>query len=290
MSTFALALVVTAAFIHATWNLLAKRAADGGAAFVFAYAAASCVAYAPWVAWELAQGRIVWSWTVAGFLALSAGLHLVYSLSLQRGYQVADLSVVYPTARGSGPLISSLGAFLLLGETPSALKLAGLVGVVFGIVLIATQGRVAHLSTPGGQAGLRWGLTTGALIAAYSLADAYSVKTLGVPPVVVEWFSSAGRALMLAGALAGRMKPARVAMAGKWRLAIWVGVLSPLSYILVLTALTMGAPLSVVAPAREMSMMVGALMGMLILREPVGPWRLVGCAALIAGVVALQRG
>ncbi len=271
MTATALALVVTAAFIHATWNLLAKRAADGGAAFVFVYTAVSCVAYAPWVAWELAQGRIVWSWTVAGFLALSAGLHLVYSLSLQRGYQVADLSVVYPTARGSGPLISSLGAFLLLGETPSALKLAGLVGVVFGIVLIATQGRVAHLSTPGGQAGLRWGLTTGALIAAYSLADAYSVKTLGVPPVVLDWFSSTGRALMLAG-------------------GFWVGVLSPLSYILVLTALTMGAPLSVVAPAREMSMMVGALMGMLILREPVGPWRLVGCAALIAGVVALQRG
>lgn len=290
MTATALALVVTAAFIHATWNLLAKRAADGGAAFVFVYTAVSCVAYAPWVAWELAQGRIVWSWTVAGFLALSAGLHLVYSLSLQRGYQVADLSVVYPTARGSGPLISSLGAFLLLGETPSALKLAGLVGVVFGIVLIATQGRVAHLSTPGGQAGLRWGLTTGALIAAYSLADAYSVKTLGVPPVVLDWFSSTGRALMLAGAFAGRMESARAVMAGKWRLAIWVGVLSPLSYILVLTALTMGAPLSVVAPAREMSMMVGALMGMLILREPVGPWRLVGCAALIAGVVALQRG
>jgi uncharacterized membrane protein len=71
------------------------------------------------------------------------------------------------------------------------------------------------------------------------------------------------------------------------RLAIGVGLLSPLSYILVLAALDMGAPLSAVAPMREMSMMVGALMGMMILRERVGPWRLIGCAVLIAGVIML---
>lgn len=290
MSALSLTLVVAAAFIHATWNLLAKRAADGGAAFVFAYTLVACVAYIPWVGWELARGAVAWSWPVAGFLTLSAGLHLIYALSLQRGYQVGDLSVVYPTARGSGPMISSLGAFLLLGESASALKLAGLAAVVTGIVLIATQGRLANLSTPAGRAGLRWGLTTGVLIAAYSLSDAYSVKTLGVPPVVLDWFSSAGRALMLALAFAGRLGPARAVMAGKWRWAIWVGLLSPLSYIFVLSALDMGAPLSVVAPAREMSMMVGALMGMILLREKVGVWRIVGCAVLIAGVVALQRG
>jgi drug/metabolite transporter (DMT)-like permease len=80
---------------------------------------------------------------------------------------------------------------------------------------------------------------------------------------------------------------ARERMRGRWPLAVGVGVLSPLSYILVLAALDMGAPLSVVAPAREMSMMVGALFGMVVLREPVGPWRLVGCLVLIAGVTLL---
>lgn len=290
MSALALALVVAAAFIHATWNLLAKRAADGGAAFVFAYTIVSCIAFAPWTAYELARGAVALSWPVVGMLALTSGLHLLYSLTLQRGYQVADLSVVYPTARGSGPLISSLGAFILLGEHPSAMKLAGLALVIAGILLIATQGRLANLSTSGGRAGLRWGVATGALIAAYSLADAYAVKVLAVPPVALDWFSSAGRALMLWAAFAGRMRSARAAMVGKWRVAIWVGVLSSLSYILVLSALDLGAPLSVVAPAREMSMMVGAVMGMVILREPVGVARLAGCAALIAGVVALQRG
>lgn len=290
MSAFALALVVAAAFIHATWNLLAKRAAGGGAAFVFAYTLVACVLYIPWVGWELARGAMVWSWPAVGFLTLSASLHLVYSLSLQRGYQVGDLSVVYPVARGTGPMLSSLGAFLLLGEHPTPLKLAGLGAVVGGIVLIATQGRLANLSTPSGRAGLRWGLTTGALIAAYSLSDAYSVKTLGVPPVVLDWFSSAGRALMLAPAFIGRRDKLMRPMAGKWRLALWVGALSPLSYILVLTALDGGAPLSVVAPMREMSMMIGALMGMILLREDVGRWRLAGCAVLVMGVVLLQRG
>jgi uncharacterized membrane protein len=76
-------------------------------------------------------------------------------------------------------------------------------------------------------------------------------------------------------------------MQGRWLLATGVGLLSPLSYILVLAALNMGVPLSVVAPTREMSMMIGALFGMLVLRDSVGVWRLVGCLVLVAGVVLL---
>ena len=81
-----------------------------------------------------------WSWPVAGCILLSAVIHLGYSLCLQRGYQVADLSVVYPVARGTGPMLSSLGAFILLGESPSAHGLLGLLAVVAGIALITTQG------------------------------------------------------------------------------------------------------------------------------------------------------
>ena len=76
-------------------------------------------------------------------------------------------------------------------------------------------------------------------------------------------------------------------MKGYWLLALGVGTLSPLSYILVLSAIEMGAPLSLVAPAREMSMMVGAMFGMLILGERVTAWRIVGCLILISGVVLL---
>ena len=109
MSLVSLSLVVLAAFIHATWNLLSKRAADAGPTFVFAYNLFACLVYLPWMIWLLVYGDLHWNLPVAGCLVLSACIHLAYSLCLQRGYQVADLSVVYPIARGTGPLLSSIG-------------------------------------------------------------------------------------------------------------------------------------------------------------------------------------
>ena len=291
MAFASLLLVVLASFIHASWNLLAKRAASVGPVFVFAYNLVACIAYAPWVLYLLMQGEgIAWTWAGVGFIVLSGLIHLAYSLCLQRGYQVADLSVVYPVARGTGPMLSTLGAFLILGERPSGQGVFGLVLVVAGIGLIATQGNLAAFRRPGGQAGVRWGTATGGLIAAYTVVDAYAVKALGIAPVVLDWFSNLLRFFLLAPIVIADPRRALDAMRGYWWIALGVGLLSPLSYILVLAALTSGAPLSLVAPMREMSMMVGALMGMLILREQVGPWRLAGCGVLIAGVILLSGG
>lgn len=287
MSYAPIALVVLAAFIHASWNLLSKRAAAAGPTFVFAYNLVACIAYAPWVIWLIARGALTWSLPIAGCILLSALVHLAYSLCLQRGYQVADLSVVYPVARGTGPTLSSLGAFLLLGEAPSFRGLLGLAAVVIGIGLISTQGNLAAFRRPDGQAGVRWGAATGLLISIYTVVDAYGVKRLGIHPVVLDWLSNLLRFILLAPVVLRDLDRARALMQGRWLLAIGVGLLSPLSYILVLAALDMGAPLSVVAPTREMSMMIGALFGMLVLRETVGVWRLAGCLVLAAGVVLL---
>ena len=287
MSILPLLLVISAAFIHATWNLLAKRAAPAGAAFVFAYNVVASVAYLPWVAWLLVTREQVWNWPIVFCFIASAIIHLGYSLCLQRGYQAADLSVVYPIARGTGPLLSSIGAFVLLNEPPTLPGVLGLVAVVAGIGFISTQGNLAAFRQPKGQEGVRWGLATGSLIAAYTVVDGYGVKVLGIHPVLLDWFSNFLR-LFLLGPLMLK-NPARTmkAMKGYWWLAIGVGLFSPLSYILVLTAVDIGAPLSLVAPAREMSMMVGAIFGMLILREPVNIWRVAGCATIIVGVLML---
>ncbi|WP_313394060.1 DMT family transporter [Sphingobium yanoikuyae] len=291
MAIASLLLVVLASFIHASWNFLSKRAASVGPIFVFAYNLIACIAYAPWVLYLLMRGDgIAWTWIGVGFLLLSGLIHLAYSLCLQRGYQVADLSVIYPIARGTGPMLSTLGAFLILGETPSGQGVAGLLLVVAGIGLIATQGDLSAFRRPGGQSGVRWGTATGGLIAAYTVVDAYAVKALGIAPVVLDWFSNLLRFFLLAPLAIANPRRAIDAMRGYWWIAVGVGLLSPLSYILVLAALTSGAPLSLVAPMREMSMMVGALMGMVILREKVGLWRLAGCGLLIAGVIVLSRG
>ncbi|MBN9428560.1 MAG: EamA family transporter [Burkholderiales bacterium] len=287
MSFLSLALVVLAAFIHATWNLLAKRAASAGPAFVFFYTVAACVFYLPWVAYLLASGAFDWSLPAAICIVLGGALHLAYSLCLQRGYQVADLSVVYPIARGSGPMLSTVGAFLLLGEQPTAAGLSGLVAIVAGIVLISTQGNFTKFRQPESQRGVRWGTATGSMIAGYTVVDGYGVKTLGIHPVVLDWCANVVRlAMLLPWVLAHRRQSVEL-MKNHWLLAIAVGALSPLSYILVLWALQLGTPLSVVAPVREMSMMVGALFGILILRERAGPWRIIGCLILVIGVALL---
>lgn len=290
MSFAPLAVVVVASFIHATWNLLAKRAAPSGSAFVLAYDFFSAVVYAPWGLWLLTHQTTPWTLPAIGCVITSGIVHLGYGLCLQRGYREADLSVVYPVARGTGPLLSSLGAFLLLREAPTAFGILGLIAVVGGIGLISTQGHLLAFREPEGQAGIRWGMAAGALIAAYTVVDAYAVKNLDVDPVIINWGSNSIQFALLLPLFIRPSAATRERMRGFWHLAAMVGVLSPLAYILVLKALRMGAPLSVVAPAREMSMMVGALFGVVILRESVGPWRLVGCLVMIVGVFLLGHG
>lgn len=287
MSYTALTLIVLAAVIHATWNLLAKRAAQAGPTFVFAYTVISALAYLPWMVWLIAEGSVAWNLPVVACIALSGALHLAYSLFLQRGYQVADLSVVYPIARGTGPMLSTLGAFLLLGEQPTGYGIAGLLAIVAGIILISTQGNLVKFRQPAARRGVRWGMVTGGAISSYTVVDAYGVKALGIHPVVLDWCANVVRVAILFPWVVANRRHVRERMKGRWVLAIAVGVLSPLSYILVLLALQIGAPLSLTAPAREMSMMIGALFGMVLLRETVGPMRLLGCGILIGGVVLL---
>lgn len=281
------ALVILAAFTHATWNLLAKRAADAGVAFIFAYNLVACVAYAPWAIWLIASGKLPLGLPALACIAASGTIHLAYSVCLQRGYQLADLSVVYPVARGTGPMLSTVGAILILGERPTPLRIIGLVAIVAGIGLIATDGRLRAFTRPAARDGVRWGGMTGGLIAGYTVVDAYGVKALGIAPVVLDWCANTMRFFLLAPAVMRNPGAAIAAMRGHWALAVAVGLLSPLGYILVLGALGLGAPLSVVAPTREMSMMVGALFGMILLKERAGPARLAGCAVMVTGVLLL---
>ena len=287
MSHSALLLVIAAAIAHASWNLLAKRAAHVGPAFVFADGLCCTIVYAPWVVWVVVFEQNEWSWPIVGCIALSGALHLAYSLCLQRGYQLADLSVVYPIARGTGPMLSTVGALLLLGEPATVRGISGMLCVVAGVLLIATQGKLGRLMQPAAMVGVRWGALVGALIAAYTLVDAYGVKTLLIAPVVFDWATCATRTVLLLPHTARQPRQAWAAMKGYWPLAWGIGVLSPLGYILVLYALQGGAPVSLVAPAREMSMLLVTLGGLYLLREPVGWGRLVGCCGIALGVVLL---
>jgi drug/metabolite transporter (DMT)-like permease len=174
VSAFTLTIVLLASVFHATWNLLAKRA-GGGVAFIWLYFALSTTLYVPLVAvvYALAHphlGLVDWL-----FIAGNGVTHLVYFVFLQRGYREGDLSLVYPLARGTGPLLSSLAAIVLFAERPGALGIVGLVLIVGGIFL----GSSGVARTGGGERLMRisigYGLATGASIAIYTLWDKYSV-------------------------------------------------------------------------------------------------------------------
>jgi drug/metabolite transporter (DMT)-like permease len=160
VTLFALALVLAAAFVHASWNLLAKRAGDGGPAFVWLFNSLSLLIYAP-----LAVAVVVFQRPQVGpvelvFMLGSGVLHLGYFLLLQRGYGVGDLSLVYPLARGTGPLIATAAAIAFFGERPTLLALSGVILITAGVFLLTWQPGIIKGS--GLNLGVAYGPLTGA--------------------------------------------------------------------------------------------------------------------------------
>lgn len=293
MSLGALALVLLAGLIHASWNIAAKKA-GGDARFAAFTGLVLLVAWAPLGIWFGIAELPRWGWAQWLLLCASAVLHTVYYIVLLRGYRKADLTVVYPLARGSGPLLSSLAAILLLGEQISALGVAGIAGVVGGVFLVAGGPGLWRASHDPAQRqrvrkGMVYGLLSGAFIASYTVVDGYAVKILLMSPILVDYMGCLLRMVVLAPALLRDPAAARVLWKQQWKYAVFVGVVSPVSYVLVLYAMQT-APLSHVAPAREVSMLFAALIGGHLLGEGDRALRLIGAACIAAGVMALALG
>ena len=194
MPLAALLAVLLAACTHASWNLVAKTAARSRH-FVWLYSIASLLIWTGPAIWVLMHTH--WHPGPQPWLALvaTALLHLAYSLALQSGYSAGDLSLVYPIARGTGPLLSFAGAALLLGERPGWIPPIGVLLVASGIALVAEVWRRRRQSP---RAGILWGLLTGACIASYTLNDGWAVKYLAISPILVDFTGNLFRAIVLA--------------------------------------------------------------------------------------------
>ncbi len=281
MHPVAIVFVLCAAFAHAGWNLFAKRVPHGGALFVWLGAVWGVVFLLPVALVIVVRDGMPGLWWAA--FGVSGVVHLVYFVLLQRGYRVGDLSVVYPLARGTGPLLSVVAAVWLLHERPGVPALAGAGAVVVGVFVIG------GLGIGGWAGGVGYGLATGALIATYTLWDAHAVTALAVPPVILMAGSALVESLLLAPYAFVRRKD----VGRLWREhrlpVLAVAVLSPLAYVLVLFAMRL-APVSLVAPARELSIVVGSLGAWLLLGEPNPARRLSGAVIVLAGVAAIAVG
>ncbi|HIW62315.1 MAG TPA: DMT family transporter [Candidatus Stackebrandtia excrementipullorum] len=282
MDPLAIILVATAAVCHAVWNLYAKRAADGGSVFVWLNSCVTTVAYLPVVVFLVVTSPPAWTWTLLIAVIVTGILHLGYTVVLQRGYQHGDMSVVYPLARGTGPALSVTFAILVFGERPGLLGMLGAVAVVGGILVIglgrSASGRLS--------AGVAYGLATGCLIASYTVWDAWAVGPLAISPILYEWGSTVTRSLLLTPhAVRHRSDIRRVWR--DYRVPVFVvALIAPAAYVLVLFAYRY-APVSLVAPARELSIVIASVFAWLLLREPQAGRRITGAVVVLLGVAAL---
>jgi len=280
----ALVLVLIAAIAHATWNLLAKRA-SAARHLIWFTSVGEAVIFLPAAVWAFRSTMRLDAPAVAALVATGV-LHLLYFEFLLRGYRTGDLSVVYPVARGTGPLLSFGGAVWLLEERVSLAATLGAISIAIGIFILAragSRGRGAHRSA------IVWGALTGLTIAAYTLVDGYSVRVLLLSPFLVDYAGNLLRMFVLTGVALRERASLMAEYRQYWRESLAISVLTPIGYILVLIAMR-ESTVSHVAPAREVSMLIGAWFGSRFLGEEDPIRRMAGAALIALGVIALVAG
>ncbi|MBL7826580.1 MAG: EamA family transporter [Saprospiraceae bacterium] len=284
MSADILLLVVFSGFLHAGWNFLAKTI-PGGTAFVWLIAVVMSIVLLPFSVVYVVMYGFDCSLVNVSVLLFTALLHLVYFVLLQKGYEVADLSVVYPLSRGTGPVFATLGAVLFLQEEVSSLGVLGLSLVVLGVLLIAGLGQSTSDASRR-KTGVYYGLGIGILIATYTVWDGYAVRDLAIPPLLLEYTAHPFRVLTLTPLVRKRGPEIRAIWKKHWWKVLLISLVSPLAFILVLYAMRQ-APVHLVAPAREISIVFGVIFGGKLLTEENFWPRLVGALLILGGIVIL---
>lgn len=286
MSALALVLVFSAAVAHAVWNVIAHGISRAGIPFLW------CGAVAGAVIWGVAipfTGGMQQS-DLTGFLigvGVSGVLHVVYMLVLQHGYRVGNLSTVYATARGSGPFLAVIAAIVMLGERPSGWALVGVAAIIGGVVALGlVDGPSRDDTRRRVDPSLVFGLLTGVAIATYTIWDTHAVREWHLAPIPYMVGTCVMEILIYSVMLRGRWRETAAFARFQWRRIVVFGFLSPLSYILILVAVTL-APVALVAPLREVSVVLVSLFGVLALKESRPVARLGASAIVVAGIVLL---
>lgn len=286
MTPFVLGLIAFAAIAHASWNVAIKFAGARGVGFLWLSFLVGTVAFLPFGVWSLIHEGVdlaQWLWLAV----VSGALQVVYFFLLQFGYRAGDVSLVYPLARGTGPLLTVVFAIILFGERPGAPALAGAALVIIGVVVTGAVGR--SVDGRSRSAGVIFGLIIGVLIATYTLWDSAAVTFGGMPALGFHWGSVLFQCVLLSPAAVRERGHVVEAARTHWVAILIVGLLAPLAYILVLMAIQL-APVSLVAPAREVSVVLVSIAGWLFFREPHPLWRFIGAVVVLAGIALLALG
>jgi drug/metabolite transporter (DMT)-like permease len=277
MSPWVLGLLLASAAMHASWNALLRSGADRLWSMAVMTSGAALVALPLALAGPAPHPD---SWPC---LALSALLQVGYCLLLVRAYRHGDLGQVYPIARGSSPLLVTLGAALLAGERLGMLQLGGIALISCGILGFALgRGRLDPTS-------LRAALATGVFISAYTVTDGLGARASGAPTSYAAWLFVCQGAPMpfVYMTLRGRFRVDPFAL--ETRKALAGGVVSMVAYGIVVWAMS-HSPMGATSALRETSILFAALLGRAFLGEPLTLARLGAAAAISAGAACLALG
>ena len=232
----------------------------------------------------LVNAQFEWHWILLA--AVCGAFEVVYFLLLQRGYRDGDVSLVYPLARGTGPTLSVAGSILILGERPSMVALIGVAVIVSGIAVISTAGSRSGTRAP--LSSVLYGLGVGVMIACFTVWDGWAVGTLGLPPIGYFWMAVVVQAILFTP-LALRGHNVTSALRTNPVVITAIALLGPTSYMLALTAIQLSS-VSLVAAAREVSVILVALGGAIFFGEKHVVQRVIGSAVVVSGVALLAVG
>ena len=303
MPTLAIALVLVAAVLHAGWNVLLKTSGDTLWTAVRLQAIGTAILLPIGVAAWLVNGRPAVS-AAAFWLAIASGVvEAIYFVCLSAAYKRGALSLVYPLARGSAPLLAVAVGIFLLGERLAPLALAGVASLLVGILLVARPWQALQRAGAAQRGAIGFALATGASIATYSAIDRLGVRATE-PWLYGSILAVAATTFLAITVILGRrigfLAPAPIAdpaappaksplPAGALRDAI-AGVLALAAYLLVLVAYSI-APLATVAPLRESGIVLAAAWGTLRLGEASGGReagsRIAAAALVVVGAILL---
>jgi drug/metabolite transporter (DMT)-like permease len=279
MTPFVFMAVLAAALMHASWNALVKVRADRFATISLTTFGMTCTALPvlPFVAFPSAA---VWPWIIT-----STVIHVGYRLFLSRAYEVGDLAQAYPLARGTAPLITTIGGIVFVSEVPGSIALVGIVLLSLGTFLMSLRGGGQLGRLNGAAAG--YALTTSLFIAGYTLSDGIGARLADTALSYAAWMFASDGVCAMAIAFLYRGRRMTAILAEKWKVGLLTGFLSAAAYSIVMWAMTK-APIASVASLRETSILFAMAISMFVLGEKMTAWRGAAALSILAGVIALR--
>lgn len=286
MDTFVVVAVLLGALLHAGWNALVKSSGDKELDLALVHSLGA-VAAAPLLVLAGLPPAQAWP-----FIGASLAIHVAYYVTLNGAYQHGDLSSTYPIMRGSAPILVALGSTLGLGEQLSATAWLGICAVTAGVLMVGLSNPARTLHR---HRAITYALANAVVIAAYTFVDGAGSRSAvaaggtvwsyvlllflldGLPYPALVWFRRSPQARRAVLSYARQ----------RWWLATLGGLASLGSYGIALWAMTR-APLAAVSALRESSVLFATVLSVVVLKERLGPQRIVGAVVIVMGVVALR--